>query len=101
MGLGYHKGDGIFIVSTSGLYIFSWTVTVVGNGWASVEIVVNTDVLGTVFANEFNCWDSGTGIAVAHVNVDDHVFLRMHDNGRSVIQSGPRGRTSFSGWKLQ
>ena len=62
---------------------------------------MNTEVLGTVFANEFNCWDSGHGIAVAHVNVDDHVFLRMHENGRSVIQSGPRGRTSFSGWKLQ
>ena len=45
MGLGYHKGDGIFIVPTAGLYIFSWTVTVVGNDWASVEIVVNTEVL--------------------------------------------------------
>ena len=97
IGLGYHKGDGIFIVPTAGLYIFSWTVTVVGNGWASVEIVVNTEVLGTFFTNEFNCWDSGTWIAVALVNVDDHVFLRMHENGRSVIQSGPRGRTSFSG----
>ena len=62
MGLGYHKGDGIFIVPTAGLYIFSWTVTVVGNDWASVEIVVNTEVLGTVFLQMnslgFGHWDS-------------------------------------------
>lgn len=71
------------------------------NCFASVETVVNNGVLGAVFANEFQCWDSGTGIAVAHVNVDDHVILCLYKHGRSVIQSGSRGIRSFSGWKLQ
>ena len=77
MGLGYHKGDGIFIVPTAGLYIFSWTVTVETNGWASVEIVVNAEVLGTAFAEDHNNWDSGTGVVVVHVDAGDHVFHRM------------------------
>ena len=71
------------------------------NGWASVEIVVNAEVLGTAFAEDHNNWDSGTGMIVVHVDAGDHVFLRMQENGRAVIHSSVKGRTSFSGWKLQ
>lgn len=107
IGLGYHKEDGIFIVPISGLYVFSWTVIAENNGWASVEIVVNANVLGTMFANDsgfsgdHNNWESGTGLIVVNVNDGDHVFIRMKENGRGIIHSDARGRTSFSGWKLQ
>lgn len=94
-------GDGIFIVPTGGLYIFSWTVTVETNGWASVEIVVNAEVLGPAFSEDHNNWDSGTGIIVVYVNDGHRVLLRMQENGRAVIHSSVRGRTSFSRWKLQ
>ena len=72
LGQGYHEGDGTFIVPTTGLYVFSWTVALESDGWANVEIVVNTEV-----------------------------FLRMHENGRGVLHSSARGRTSFSGWRIQ
>ena len=102
MGNGYHVGDGIFIVPSSGLYVFAWTVTVQPHGWASVEIVVNAEVLGSTFADGSyaSCWDGSAGIIVVHVNAGDHVFIRMQENGDGPINSNARGRTSFSGWKL-
>ena len=100
MGDGYHVGDGIFIVPSSGLYVFAWTVTVQVHGWASVEIIVNAEVLGSAFADGPTSWDDGTGIIVVHVNAGDHVFIRMQENGIGPINSNARGRTSFSGWKL-
>ena len=100
MGDGYHVGDGIFIVPSSGLYVFAWTVTVQTHGWASVEIVVNAEVLGSAFADGPTGWGDGAGIIVVHVNAGDHVFIRMQENGVGPINSNARGRTSFSGWKL-
>ena len=102
MGDGYHVGDGIFIVPSSGLYVFAWTVGVQNHGWASVEIVVNAEVLGSAFADcsSTSCWDDGAGIIVVHVNAGDHVFIRMQENGIGPINSNARGRTSYSGWKL-
>lgn len=100
MGDGYHAGDGIFTVPSSGLYVFAWTVAVPDPGWASVEIVVNAEVLGSTFAHGPTGWDDGAGIIVVHVNAGDHVFIRMQENGSGPIYSNVRGRTSFSGWKL-
>ena len=100
MGDGYHVGDGIYTVPSSGLYVFAWTVAVLDHGWASVEIVVNAEVLGSAFADGYTSWDDSTGIIIVHVNAGDHVFIRMQENGNGPINSNARGRTSFSGWKL-
>lgn len=99
-GNGYNKGDGIFIVPQTGVYVFTWTVTVQVHGWASVEIVVNEEVIGSAFADGNTSWDEGSGIVLVEVNTGDHVFLRMQENGMHVVNSNARGRTTFSGWKL-
>lgn len=99
-GNGYNKGDGIFVVPQTGLYVFTWTVTVQVNAWASVEIVVNGEVIGSAFADGNGAWDQGSGIILVEVNTGDHVFLRMQENGINAVNSNARGRTTFSGWKL-
>lgn len=80
--------------------MFTWTVTVQVHGWASVEIVVNEEVIGSAFADGNTSWDEGSGIVLVEVNTGDHVFLRMQENGMHVVNSNARERTTFSGWKL-
>lgn len=99
-GNGYNKGDGIFVVPQTGVYVFTWSVTVQVNAWASVEIVVNGEVIGSAFADGNGAWDQGSGIVLEEVNTGDHVFLRMQENGINAVNSNARGRTTFSGWKL-
>ena len=100
MGGGYHVGDGIFVVPSSGLYVFAWTVGIQIHGWVVVDIIVNAEVLGAAFADGATGWNYAGGIIVVHVNAGDHVFIRMQENGSGPIYSDNRGRTSFSGWKL-
>lgn len=101
-GQGYHQDDGIFIVPSSGVYVFVWAVAIENHGWASVELVVNGEVFGSAFADDDGNggWDHGTGVAVVETHTGDHVYIRMHDIGEGVVHSDGRGRTSFSGWKL-
>lgn len=101
-GQGYHRDDGIFIVPSSGVYVFVWAVAIENNGWASVELVVNGEVFGSAFADDDGNggWDHGTGVAVVETHTGDHVYIRMHDIGEGVVHSDGKGRTSFSGWKL-
>ncbi|XP_056003151.1 uncharacterized protein LOC130049467 [Ostrea edulis] len=101
IGQGYHKDDGIFVVPTSGVYVFAWTIAIQTNGWASVEIVVNGVVSGSAFADgSDDAWDEAGGLIIVDVNVGDHVYIRMHENGNGVVSSNGRGRTSFTGWSL-
>lgn len=100
-GQGYHHNDGIFIVPSSGVYVFAWAVAVQDGGWASAEIVLNGVVFGSNFADgTSSVWDYGSGIAIVEAYSGDHVYIRMHENGYGVVSSNERGRTSFLGWKL-
>ncbi|XP_062607508.1 uncharacterized protein LOC134269330 [Saccostrea cucullata] len=100
-GQGYHKDDGIFILPRSGVYVFASTVAVKNGGFASVEIVINGQIAGSVFAHgDPTNWDEGTGLIIVEGNVGDHVYIRMHENGWGVVNSNGRARTSFSGWRL-
>ncbi|XP_062607511.1 heavy metal-binding protein HIP-like [Saccostrea cucullata] len=101
-GQGYHRDDGIFIIPSSGVYVFAWTLSVQNyDGWASVEIVVNGQIAGSTFADGgTGSFDSGTGLVVVEGNVGDHVYIRMHENGDNVVNSNGRARTSFSGLRL-
>ena len=99
-GEGYHEDDGVFTVPRSGVYVFAWTIAIPTSGWVSVEIVVDGRVVGSSYAHGSDDWDFSTGIVVVQTTADDHVFIRMHQNGSGVSNSDPRGRSSFSGWLL-
>ena len=99
-GEGYHEDDGVFTVPRSGVYVFSWTIAIPTSGWVSVEIVVDGRVVGSSYAHGSDDLDFSTRIVVVQATTGDHVFIRMHHNGSGVINSDPRGRSSFSGWFL-
>ncbi|XP_062613368.1 uncharacterized protein LOC134275146 [Saccostrea cucullata] len=93
-GQGYHKDDGIFIIPK----IRSLCICM---DWSSVEIVVNGEIAGSTFADGGTAsFDVVTGLVVVEVNVGDHVYIRMHENGVNVVNSNGRARTTFSGWRL-
>lgn len=96
-GQGYHQDDGIFIVPSSGVYVFVWAVAIENHGWASVELVVNGEVFGSAFADDDGNggWDHGTGVAVVETHNGDHVYIRMLHNGEDVEHRGAKGKTSF------
>nr|XP_022308983.1 uncharacterized protein LOC111114800 [Crassostrea virginica] len=97
-GQGYNENDGIFTVPVTGVYGFAWTVAVHDYSWASVEILVNGEVVGSAYAHAPTGMDFGTGFAIVQANAGDHAFIRMQENGNGAISSNVRGRTSFLGW---
>ena len=84
----------------SGVYVFAWTIAIPTSGWVSVEIVVDGRVVGSSYAHGSDDWGFSTGIVVLQTTSDDHVFIRMHQNGSGVINSDSREGSSFSGWLL-
>lgn len=48
IGNGYHNNTGVFIVPTSGVYVFSWSVRLRAGAVHSVELVVNNESHGLV-----------------------------------------------------
>ncbi|XP_061177073.1 uveal autoantigen with coiled-coil domains and ankyrin repeats-like [Saccostrea echinata] len=102
VGNGYHSATGVFIVPETGIYVFTWTIRVLGDNYHSTQLMVNTDVLGVIHVNAGGGGNlGGTGTVVAHVNAGDDIFVRTHASfNKGVIYSDGGGRSSFAGWKL-
>jgi hypothetical protein len=103
VGNGYHQHTGVFIAPASGYYVFSWNVRYI-HGVHSTELVVNNEIYGSLYMDHSNTADGhGTGVAVAHVNNGDDIYVRIKPeicNNQGAIWSYPCGRSSFAGWKL-
>ncbi|XP_062576101.1 uncharacterized protein LOC134237989 [Saccostrea cucullata] len=104
-GNAYHPSTGLFIVPESGVYVFTWTFRTGAAYDHSIQLLINKDVVGTLFLRSVAGLDAQeTGIVVTHVNAGDDVYVRTHATlplGTSdSILSSSYGRTSFAGWKL-
>jgi hypothetical protein len=102
VGNGYHQHTGVFIAPASGYYVFSWNVRY-RYAVHSTELVVNNEIYGSLHMDYTHTVDGhATGVAVAHVNSGDDIYVRIadhcHNNGE--VWSDPCGRSSFTGWKL-
>lgn len=98
-GQGYHQDGGIFIAPRSGIYGFAWTLAVSSVGWASTEIVINSEKYGRASADgDDGSHGFGTGFVIANVNAGDHVYIRMSITGDPVLYGD--SRTLFSGWMI-
>ncbi|WAR28855.1 hypothetical protein MAR_014559 [Mya arenaria] len=75
VGKAYNAHDGAFVVPVNGTYAFAVSLFSQGKKYVGVEIVVNGDVKGEVFADsqEINDVHSSSASVVVDVNVGDHV----------------------------
>ena len=102
-GSGYNVFDGIFIVPSSGTYVFTWSIMCDPNGRVTTELMKNAEVIGTRIADSASStvWDFSTGISVSDVTQGDHVYVRLAVSSSGLVKSHPLSRTSFSGWLLR
>lgn len=103
VGNGYHHNTGVFIAPASGYYVFTWNVRFM-HSIHSAELVVNNEVYGALYMDYSPSVDGhGTGVAVAHVNTGDDIYVRIRIQNcinQGAIWSDPCGRSSFAGWKI-
>ncbi|XP_076106873.1 complement C1q tumor necrosis factor-related protein 3-like [Mytilus galloprovincialis] len=96
----YNNGDGVFVVPITGIYVFTWTVSVGMDDWQNTELVVNgiPYAYTKVDSGTGSDYGSGTQIVVLKVNKRDHVWIRTGNIGNGVVD----GNTfdTYSGWIL-
>lgn len=98
----YSAFDGIFIVPTSGTYVFTWSIMSDVHGSVHTELMRNAEINGTRYADSATStvWDFATGIVVVDVGHGDHVYVRLGVNSKGLVRSISASRTTFSGWLL-
>lgn len=95
----YHSGT--FIAPRSCFYVFTWTIRLYGQRYHTTELLVNNNVVNSVYLNPVNTIDGGvTGTVVVQVNQGDDVFVRTGSTSVGEIISAASGRSSFAGWLL-
>ncbi|KAL4218100.1 C1q-like factor [Mactra antiquata] len=110
-GVRYSAADGLFDASTTGTYVFTWTITAAKFGHSvTTELIVDGGVRGVLTSESDYTTTTvtgtgshpATGVVVTHVNDGDHVFLRVkyQPGVTSSIQSNSLDRSTFSGWLL-
>jgi hypothetical protein len=96
-GSAYNSGTGIFTCKYSGPYVFSWTVATGSGRQANADLIVNSNVKGSIHSDSLGHStnsDSATGVVVTNLQVGDQVRVRV-TNGTINAKS-----STFSGWRL-
>ncbi|XP_048741359.1 uncharacterized protein LOC125655207 [Ostrea edulis] len=102
-GNGYHPHSGIFIAPSTGIYVFTWSMRLIGNEHHSAQLMIDGKEHGAVYlavggdSNNDNV--SGTG--VAFLNQGDDAFIRTSTINLGGIESDIWGYTSFGGWLIK
>ncbi|XP_069136666.1 uncharacterized protein [Argopecten irradians] len=103
-GSGYNRGDGIFTVPQSGVYVFTWSITA-GTHSETIKTDIYTNLMQNGFpvgnidsdSDEHN-FGSATGVVVLRCSYGDHVYVRTDSPGK--VNSDYQAKSTFSGWLL-
>lgn len=81
--------------------MFTWIITLYGQRQHTTELVVDKNIVNSIYLNPGNTIDGGvTGNVVVHVNQGDDVLVRTGLTSVGDIISGASGRSSFAGWLI-
>lgn len=99
-GQAYNHYTGTFTVPETGVYVFTWTISVL-HTVCDTELVLNNSIIGESYADSEhdNDYSTATHIVVVEANVGDAVFVRSQTSCSSIMSS-TNTRSAFSGWKL-
>lgn len=81
--------------------MFTWSFMSEAHGYVYTELMKNSDIIGTRYADSttITVWDFATGVVVVDVSQGDHIYIRMRIPSRGKVLSKSR-RTTFVGWRL-
>lgn len=105
-GNGYNRHTGIFIVPTSGVYDFTYTLMVGNDHEVCTNLLINEAIYGHAYAysGSLNVHQTSTSTVVAHVNQGDTVFVRTANDGvcgqTGIVYGDTWRRSTFAGWLL-
>ncbi|CAG2213435.1 unnamed protein product [Mytilus edulis] len=105
-GNGYNRHTGIFIVPTSGVYVFTYTLMIGSNSEVCTNLLINEAIYGHAYSysGSLNVVQTSMSIVVAHVNQGDTVFVRTANDGAcgqtGVVYGDTWRRSTFAGWLL-
>ncbi|XP_063399409.1 uncharacterized protein LOC134684047 [Mytilus trossulus] len=103
LGNGYSKFTGTFIVPTTGVYVFSYTIYTGNNGAINFDILVNDAVYDSIYGETDDVsadYDSDSGTIVVALHQGDNVFLRSNKDCTGIVLGGRYAKSTFAGWKL-
>lgn len=99
-GSAYHTSSGNFVAPRSGIYVFTWTIRLNTDSVHTTELVVQNEVVNSVYFSPQNHVDgSVSGTVVVYMNANDDALIRtgpIYHNG--IIRSDVNGKSSFGGW---
>lgn len=100
VGGAYHKSSGTFYAPKTGLYVFTWTIRVNEGSYYTTELVVQNQVVHSVyFSPQHHVDGSVSGTVVVFMNALDDACIRTGPRyHHGLIKSDVDGRSSFGGW---
>ena len=98
----YNQSTGVYRVPESGVYVFTWTVSVGGHTQVWTLIMINGQPKGDIIADSEEDWDyrTASGTLVTSVNQGDLVHIQQSTRLVKGIIEGNTGQSTFSGWKM-
>ncbi|KAK3084329.1 hypothetical protein FSP39_011627, partial [Pinctada imbricata] len=90
----YNNGDGVFVASLDGIYMFQWKITTHSGGYAGVYVEKNGKIVGMPLQVRSDNGDvshnSASDFAILRLQRGDHVYL-VASLDDSFIHAGHSG----------
>ncbi|OWF39869.1 Complement C1q tumor necrosis factor-related protein 5 [Mizuhopecten yessoensis] len=100
LGTGYDGNTGIFTCQVAGLYVFSVTILVERNGVVEVELIRNGYGILDIYSGDKELYGSGSNMVLVELQVNDKIWVQVHDNYHDQGEVLVNAFTTFSGFLL-
>lgn len=99
----YNSQTGVYTVTTSGVYVLTWTVAMAGPFQCDTHLMVNDSYKGDIVtfgSSPGPSNDASTGVVVTSLLTGDQVYIKQFGSTTCTMRHDIFRQTSFSGWFL-